>query len=145
MLGRPEGAGADRLAMEVVVVIVRHVDATVVGAEHPMSNFLYFLLLCNLLLLFLPDLFSLTGVKGLESLSMLILLLLFIIGYFLPEGRKGLYLPASRGYKKSPGLFGPSCRYRCHPPSRWSSPHQPCLQGWHGESSESQSHSVPWG
>ena len=92
VLGGSEGAGADRLAMEVVAVVVRHVDTTVVGAEHPMSNFLYFLLLRDLLLLSIPDLFSLTGVKGLEfPFSQLSF---FIIGYFLPEGRKGLYLAA---------------------------------------------------
>ena len=64
----PEGTGADRLTMEVVVIVVRHVDATIVSTECSMSNFLYFLLLCNFLLHFLPDLFSLTGVKGLEFL-----------------------------------------------------------------------------
>ena len=68
VLCKPERAGADRLAVEVVVVIVRHVGATVVGTECPISNFLYFLLLYDLLLPFLPDLFSLNGVKGLEFL-----------------------------------------------------------------------------
>ena len=60
VLGRPEGR--DRFAM--VVIILGHVDAAVEGTEHPMSNFLYFLLFCDLLLLFLPNLFSLTEVKG---------------------------------------------------------------------------------
>ena len=55
VLGRTEGA--DRVAMEVVVVIVGHVDVTVEGVEHSMSNFLYFLLFSDLLLLFLSDLF----------------------------------------------------------------------------------------
>ena len=66
VLGGSEGAGGDRLAMEVVVVVVGHVDAAVVGAKHPMSNFLYFLLLCDLLLFFLPGLFSLTGGEGIR-------------------------------------------------------------------------------
>ena len=63
VVDRPEGA--DRLAVEVVVVAVGHVDTTVEGVECPMSNFLLF---CDLLLLFLPYLFSLTGVKRLEFL-----------------------------------------------------------------------------
>ena len=65
VLNRPEGA--DRLTV-VVVVVVGHLDAAVEGMEPPMSNFQYFLLFCDLLLLFLANLFSLTGVKGLEFL-----------------------------------------------------------------------------
>ena len=65
VLSRPEGA--DRLTV-MVAVVVGHVDAAVEGTEHPMSNFQYFLLFCHLLLLFLTNLFSLTGVKGLEFL-----------------------------------------------------------------------------
>ena len=85
----------DRLAVEVVVVTVGHANAAVGGAECPMSNFLYFLLFFDLLLLFLPDLFSPTGVNGLQLLSSwLSFFFLFIIGYSLPEGRKALHLPA---------------------------------------------------
>ena len=94
VFGRPEGTEADRLAMEVVMVVAGHADATIEGMECPMSNFLYFLLLWDLLLLFLPDLFSLTGVKGLQSLFMAFFLFLFVISHLLPEGRKGLHLPA---------------------------------------------------
>ena len=63
VLSRPEGA--DRLAV-VMVGVVGLVDTAVEGTEHPMSNFQYFLLFCALLLLFLANLFSLTGVKGLQ-------------------------------------------------------------------------------
>ena len=76
----------DRFAMVVVVVLVHHVDGTVVGMKLPMSNFLYFLLFWDFLLLFLPNLFSLTGVQGFK-------LLLFIFNNLLPKGRKGLHLP----------------------------------------------------
>ena len=44
VLGSLEGAEADRVAVEVVIGVVGHVDTTVVCAEHPMSNFLYFML-----------------------------------------------------------------------------------------------------
>ena len=57
VVGRPEGT--DRLAVEVVVVIVGHIDATVEDVECPMSNFLYFLLFFDLLLFFWPDLLGL--------------------------------------------------------------------------------------
>ena len=50
------------------MVIVGHVDTAVEIVECPMSDFLYFLLFCDLLLLLLPDLFCLVGVKGLELL-----------------------------------------------------------------------------
>ena len=53
----------------VVVLVISHVDITVEGTKHPMSNFLYFLFFSNLLLLFLPKLLSLIGVKGLQLLS----------------------------------------------------------------------------
>ena len=68
VLHGPEGVGAGRLAgVEadlgmLVMVVVGHVNAGVEGMEHPMSGFLYFLLL------FCLDLLSLTGVKGLEFL-----------------------------------------------------------------------------
>ena len=50
VLSGPEGVGAGmsveaeavRVAMEVVVDVVGHVEATVEGMEHPMSSFLYF-------------------------------------------------------------------------------------------------------
>ena len=138
-----EGVGAHRLAMEVVMVTVGHVDATVVGVECPMSNFLYFLLHCDFLLLLLPDLFSLTGVKGLESLFIVFLSFLVHNQLFSSWGKKRALPACPRGCMILSGLFHPSCRYRCHPLYGWSSPHQPCLQGWHNESS--QSHSVPWG
>ena len=62
------GAGADRIVrteadrvdMEVLMVVVGHVDTALEGVEHPMSSFLHFLfLLC-------PDLLSLSWVKGLQ-------------------------------------------------------------------------------
>ena len=56
---RPVGAEAGRAAVVVVVVVAVCADAAVDGMEHPV--FLYFLL-C-------PYLLSITGVKGLESLS----------------------------------------------------------------------------
>ena len=65
VLSSPEGA--DRLAV-VVVVVFGHDDAAVEGMDHPMSISEYILLFCDLLLLFLATLFSLTGVKGLEFL-----------------------------------------------------------------------------
>ena len=92
VLSRPEGA--DRLTVVVVVVVVGHVDGTVEGTEHPMSNFQYFLLFCDFLLLLLANVFSLTGVKGLEFLFMAFLLFFFVLSYILPDGRKGLHLPA---------------------------------------------------
>ena len=79
--GRLVGAEANRVAMMVVMIVVEHVDAAVEGVEHPMSRFLYFLLL------FCPDILSLTGVKGLEVLSSW--LFLFSICYFLMERGKG--------------------------------------------------------
>ena len=80
--------GTDRSTVVVVVVVVGHVDTTVEGAKHPMSNFMHFLLLL-LLFIFLPKLVSLTGVKGLK-------LLLLIFCNFLPKGRQRLHLSASR-------------------------------------------------
>ena len=91
MLSSPEGV--DRLAVVMVVVVV-HVGTAVEGTEHPMSNFWYFLLFCDLLLLFLANLFSLTGAKGLEFLFLW--LSFFVLSYFLPGGRKGHHLPAPR-------------------------------------------------
>ena len=77
VLHGPQGIGAGRLvrteavrvAVEAIVVVVGHMDAAVEGIEHPMSSFLYFLLL------FGPDLPSLTVVKGLELLFSWLLLL----------------------------------------------------------------------
>ena len=84
MLGGLEGA--DRFAIVVVGVLVGHVDATVEDMKSPMSNFLYFLLFCNLLLLFLQKLVSHYWDEGIEtSLHNL---------QFLPNGRNGLHLSA---------------------------------------------------
>ena len=60
--GRLVGMEADRVAIEVVVVVVGCTDVAVEGTEHPMLSFLYFLLLFCLVLS------SLIGVKGLELL-----------------------------------------------------------------------------
>ena len=68
------------------MLVAGHADTAVEGVECSMSRFLYFLLL------FCPDLLSLTGVDGLEFLSSW--LFLFIICYFLMERGKGPHLSA---------------------------------------------------
>ena len=121
VLGWPEST--DRFAVVVVVVVaIGHVDTAVESVEHTMSNYLYFLLFCDLLLLFLPNLFSLTGVKGLKFLFSCLSFLssLYLSIFFLKKKRASL--ACSRGYMKSPELFSPSSRYECHPPSALSSP-----------------------
>ena len=80
------------------------------------------------------------------SISLLMAFLLFLCTQlFSSWGKKRASPACSRGYMRSPGLFSPACRYWLHPPSKWSSPHQPCLWGGQNESSESQSCSMPWG
>ena len=59
-----------------VVVVVGHMDAMVEGVKCPMSNFLYFLFLCE-------------GIT-----ASVLAVFLFIFGHFLPKGRQGLHLPA---------------------------------------------------
>ena len=136
VLSRPEAA--DRLTV-VVVVVVGHVDAAVEGMEHPMSNFQYCLLFCDLLLFFMANLFSLTGFKELEFLFLW-------LSFFCSLYSAIFFLMEEKGFScLLQGLYEVTCRYGCHPPSRWSSPCQPCLWGRNSESSESQSCSVPWG
>ena len=65
MLGGLEGA--DMFTILVVAKVVGHVDATVEGTKHPMSNFLFFLLLWDLLLLFLAKISFPYWGEGIET------------------------------------------------------------------------------